>query len=78
MNANQYAYMITRIGGRAMSRGTLVVADDDTGRLAADLLAENRVGHSYYSGPRRCSIWPHPADEPFPDAPPETAEHFDG
>ncbi|MFF9088630.1 hypothetical protein ACF1BE_19800 [Streptomyces sp. NPDC014991] len=61
-----------------MSRGTLTLVGDDTAKLAAALLAQNRAEHSYYDGPRRCSVWPQPADTPMPDTAPVTAEHFDG
>jgi hypothetical protein len=71
----RYAYLITRINGRVMSRGTLV--GDDPAALAAELLARNQCEHSYYTGPRRCSIWPHPAEEPVPDTPPAGAQQFD-
>lgn len=71
----RYAYLITRLRGRVMSRGTTEA--DDPSALAAELLALNRIKHSYYSGPRRCSIWPHPGDEPVPDNAPADAEHFD-
>ncbi|MGW2708677.1 hypothetical protein ACWC4J_06745 [Streptomyces sp. NPDC001356] len=79
MSATRYAYSITRTDtGRRMSRGTLALVGDDTATLAGSLLAQNRVEHSYYTGPRRCSIWPQPADEPTPDTVPDTAEHYDG
>ncbi|MEU0675460.1 hypothetical protein ABZ330_21715 [Streptomyces sp. NPDC006172] len=75
----RYAYLITRTDtGQPMSLGTLTLVGDDTAALAVSLLARNRGEHSYYSGPRRCSVWPQPVDEPLPDTAPVTAEHFDG
>jgi hypothetical protein len=75
----RYAYSIARTDtGRRMSRGTLTLVGDDTAKLAGSLLAQNRVEHSYYTGPRRCSIWPQPADQPTPATVPINAEHYDG
>lgn len=79
----RYAYLITRPhddspdGRRVMSRGIHDLTDGETlAEAAADLLRENRTLHSYYKGPRRCSMWP-AGDGAVPRTAPEAAEHYD-
>ncbi|WP_030992240.1 hypothetical protein [Streptomyces sp. NRRL S-1813] len=81
----RYAYVITRTDDdreeedRVMSLGTKVLADnEDPATFAADRLAQNRVEHSYYDGPRRISYWPHPDDQPLPRTAPDGAQRLDG
>ncbi|MCZ1006350.1 hypothetical protein [Streptomyces lydicus] len=81
----RYAYVITRTDDdrdeedRVLSLGTKILTDDqDPAAFAVDRLAQNRVEHSYYPGPRRISYWPHPDDQPLPRTAPPTAEHIDG
>lgn len=83
----QYAYLITRTDPtddrdddrRVMSRGTQQLGDDqDPAAFAADRLAQNRVNHSYYTGPRRIAYWPHPDNQPLPRTAPANAQHIDG
>lgn len=83
----RYAYLITGTDPnddrdedrRVMSLGSKVLADnEDPATFAADRLAQNWVEHSYYTGPRRISYWPHPNDQSLPRTAPATAEHIDG
>ncbi|MEU9498230.1 hypothetical protein [Streptomyces sp. NPDC048196] len=81
----QYAYLIARTDPdtdddrRVMSRGTQTLSDDqDPAAFAATRLAQNRVEHSYYTGPRRISYWPHEFGAPLPRTAPAEAEHIDG
>lgn len=62
---------------RPMSSG-IRTTDQTPADLAAELLAENRVAHSYYTGPRRCWVWPHVDDTPIPWTAPAGATPHDG
>jgi len=78
-----YGYLIHRTDEdtdddrRTMSKGART-SDQAPAELAAELLAENRTAHSYYTGPRRCWVWEHTADEPLPWTAPEGAAAYDG
>lgn len=81
----QYAFLILRTDDgvaddrRVMTRGSYVPPAEQTSKEFADeLLRENRIAHNYYTGPRRCSIWPVEDDEPIPWVAPEHALHVDG
>lgn len=81
----RYAYLITRTDDdtdenrRVMSLGTQILGDgQDPATFAADRLAQNRVEHSYYDGPRRIAYWPFPDDQPLPRTAPDGAELIDG
>ncbi len=83
----RYAYIITSTGSdddrdeedRVMSSGLRMVAEGQDPRMFALVrLQQNRVEHSYYTGPRRISFWPYPNDEPLPRTAPEDARHIDG
>ncbi|WP_431999308.1 hypothetical protein [Streptomyces sioyaensis] len=81
----RYAYVITRTDDdrdeedRVMSSGTRLLDDgQDPAAFAVDRLAQNRVEHSYYTGPRRISYWTHALSEPLPRTAPDGAEHIDG
>lgn len=81
----RYAYLITRTDDdtdedrRVMSLGTQQLGDgQDPAAFAAARLAQNRVEHSYYGGPRRISYWPHALGEPLPRTAPAGAQHIDG
>jgi hypothetical protein len=79
------AYLITRTDDdtdedrRVMSLGTQTLIDDqDPAAFAADRLAQNRVEHSHYTGPRRIAYWPHEPGTPLPRTAPAGAQHIDG
>lgn len=55
----RFTYLIQRTDtGRRMSTG-VTTTGSTTAQLAAELVAQNRAEHSYYTGPRRCWVWPH-------------------
>jgi hypothetical protein len=78
----QYAYLIHRTDEgkpddrRTLSRGSLT-SDQNPADLAAELLAENRAGHSYYTGPRRCWVWLDDG-QPVGGTAPDGAQSYDG
>ncbi|WP_327703623.1 hypothetical protein OG530_19225 [Streptomyces decoyicus] len=81
----KYAYLIFRTDDdseedrRVMSSGTQTLADGQApADFAAARLAQNRIHHSYYTGPRRISYWPHEPGTPLPRTAPATAQHIDG
>ncbi|MFJ3948996.1 hypothetical protein ACIPXV_02855 [Streptomyces libani] len=80
----RYAYVITRTDDdrdeedRVMSSGTRLLADgQDPAAFAAARLVQNRVEHSYYTGPRRIAYWPH-QDGALPRTAPAGSQHLDG
>ncbi|MEW1724706.1 hypothetical protein [Streptomyces sp. NPDC093109] len=82
MNRTQYGYLIERIDSdtpEPMSRGHITVGADTTpAALAEELVQRNRGEHSYYSGPRRCSVWVFdPADWLDLRGAPDGAQHYD-
>ncbi|MDJ0461570.1 hypothetical protein [Streptomyces sp. H27-C3] len=68
---------------RCLSRGTRTVIPTEpdspatTRDLADELVRQNRVDHSYYTGPLRCSIWHRSPGDRLPDTAPEVTERFD-
>ncbi|MFI5524995.1 hypothetical protein [Streptomyces platensis] len=82
---HQYAYLITCTDDdrdeedRVMSSGTqTLAADQDPREFATARLEQNRVEHSYYTGPRRIAYWPHECGALLPRTAPANAEHLDG
>jgi hypothetical protein len=80
----RYAYLIHRTDegtdddpDRTLSRGMRTTGQSPAD-VAAELLADNRVAHSYYDGPRRCWVWPHIDGEPVSRTAPSNATPYDG
>lgn len=80
----RYAYLIERTDDetepdrRTLSRGSRTPQPGwDERALADELVSENRVAHSYYTGPLRCSLWAHEAGEPIPATAPDDATRFE-
>ncbi len=81
----RYAFTITRTDDdreeedRVMSRGLhTLTEDEDPFVFAYTRLHQNRMQHSYYTGPRRVTYWPFCEDQPFRHVAPENAEYIDG
>lgn len=78
----RYGYLIHRTDDdtednrRTMSRGVRTT-DQTPAELADELLADNRVAHSYYPGPRRCWVW-ELTDDFLSKTAPDGAEPYDG
>ncbi|MFI6700302.1 hypothetical protein ACIBJC_15215 [Streptomyces sp. NPDC050509] len=79
----RYTYLIQRADtGRRMSTGVVTASSSPyptTAQLAADLVAQNRIEHSYYAGGRTCWIWPYDSEQALAhmDTAPAEAERYD-
>ncbi|MGW2260288.1 hypothetical protein ACWCXE_21100 [Streptomyces sp. NPDC001780] len=79
----RYVYLIQRADtGRRMSTGVVTASPSPyptTAQLAADLVSQNWIEHSYYGGRRTCWIWPYDPEQALAhmDTAPDGAERYD-